>query len=141
MAQPRIRNRRKPPAPTLQIMDLLGVGRDGNLYLWQPAGQVQPITRFEWDGGHVLAGHYVIEHNGKAVTVHCSNLADGRVGVQYMCGGLPNVYADAKVIEPLLLGRVIPDPVAAAEISRMLQELIEDQRNRQTAPHRRRGRL
>ncbi len=78
---------------------------------------------------------------GKAVTVHCSNMADGRVGVQWMCSDRPTLSFPRKVIEPLLLGRVIPDPVQAAAITEGLRRLTEQVIARQTAPHRKRGSL
>ena len=142
MAQPKLpRCRRKlPPSPT-RTMDLLGIGKDRQLYLWSAAGQVRPVSSFERSGSGVVCGHYVVEHNGAAITVHCHNMADGRVGVQYMCRGLPDLSLPRKYVEEMLLGKVIPDPVKVAEISRLLRELNEAADARRTAPHLRRGKL
>lgn len=137
----RSRCRRKFPTPIDRIMDLLGVGKDGNLYLWEAAQKVRPVSRFERCGSGIVCGHYVIEHRGAAVTVHCGNLTDGRIGVLFMCGGLETLRLDRKSIEPRLLGKVIPDPVAAAEITEMLRQAAERLEARHTAPHRRRGAL
>lgn len=142
MAQPRLpRCRRKPPASAPRTMDLLGVGKDRGLYLWQAALQVLPVSRFERSGAGIVCGHYVLEWDNKAVTVHCSNLADGRIGIQFMCGGLPDYHWPRKTVETLLIGKVIPDPVAAAELSRLLREATEALHDRHTAPHLRRGSL
>ena len=142
MAQPKLpRCRRKlPPAP-VRTMDLLGIGKYGGLYLWEAAAQVRPVSTFERSGTGIVCGHYVLEVNGRAITVHCRNLVDGRVGVLFMCGGLPDRYLPRKYVEEMLLGVVIPDPVAAAAISEALRRLTEDTVARQTAPHLRRGKL
>lgn len=141
MAQPRIRNRRKPPATGTRTMELLGVGLDGGLYVWEETAQVQPLSRFPRNGDMIKSGHYVIEHKGAAITVHCANGADGLVILQYMCGGLPGGRFRAEEIEPLLVGKVIPDPVKEAEILQMLQDAMEALDRRAMAPHRRRGTL
>lgn len=142
MAQPSLpRCRRKPPAPAIRTMDLLGIGKDGHLYLWDAAQQVRPVSTFERRGSGIVCGHYVIEHLGAAITVHCGNLADGRVSIQYMCGGLESLYLARKYVEPMLLGKVIQDPVKEAEILRLLREMTKDLQARHTAPHRRRGTL
>ena len=142
MAQPRLpRCRRKLPPSPVRVMDLLGLSKDRQLYLWQAATQVRPVSTFERRGAGIVSGHYVVEHDGVAITVHCSNLADGRVGVQSMCGGLRDWYLARKDAEAMLLGKVIPDPAKAAEISRLLRELNETMDARNTAPHLRRGKL
>lgn len=141
MASPVSRCRRKLPTPSLLTMDLLGIGKDGQLYLWEAAQQVQPISRFERSGSGIVSGHYVIEFDGSAVTVHCGNLLDGRVSVQFMCGGVRTLNLERKWVEKLLVGKVIPDPVAAAEITDTLRRLTEEAEARQTAPHLRRGKL
>ena len=142
MAQPKLsRCRRKLPPSPVRTMDLLGIGKDGGLYLWDAAAQVRPISAFERRGAGIVCGHYVLEVNGRAITAHCHNLIDGRVGVQFMCGGLPDRYLPRKYIEEMLLGQVVPDPVKAAEISRLLREINEAMDARQTARHLRRGKL
>jgi len=120
-------------------MDLLGLGTDGNLYLWSEAAQVQPMDHLPLHGpGRIKSGHYVIARGTKAVTVHLSNAAKpGDVVVQYMCSDLQFVLT-IKVVEPMLLGQVVPDPKQEAKILDMLQQLLADQVARKTAPHRRR---
>ena len=142
MAQPKIlRCRRKPPAPALRTMDLLGVGKDGNLYLWQAASQVLPISSFESRGAGIACGKYVMEVRGSAVTVHCSNMADGTVGLQFMGGGLETLQLTRKAVEPMLLGKVIPDAAKEAKILGMLDELNRALDAKNSAPHLRRGKL
>ncbi len=142
MAQPKLpRCRRKAPVPAVRTMDLLGVGQDGALYLWQAESKVLPVTAFESRGAGIVSGHYVVDLKGSAVTVHCGNTTDGRVSVQYMCGGLETTYLPRKYVEAKLLGKVVKDPEKEAEILRMLQELHKDVNARSTAPHLRRGKL
>ena len=142
MAQPKLsRCRRKLPPSPVRTMDLLGIGKDGGLYLRDAAAQVRPISVFKRGGSGIVSGHYVLEVNGRAITAHCHNLADGRVAVQFMCGGLPDWYLPRKHVEAMLLGQVIPNPVKAAEILRLLRELSEATEARQTARHLRRGKL
>ncbi len=141
MAQPKNRCRRKLPAFPTRTMDLLGIGKDGQLYLWDAAQQVRPVSTFERSGSGIVCGHYVVELLGAAITVHCGNLADGRVSIQYMCGGLETLHLARKFVEPMLLGKVIQDPVKEAEVLRLLRELNKDLQARQTAPHRKRGSL
>jgi len=141
MAQPKNRCRRKLPAFPTRTMDLLGIGKGGQLYLWDAAAQVQPLSAFPRRGSMIVSGHYVLEEAGKAVTVHCGNMTDGSVSVQWMCSERPTLSFPRKVIEPLLLGRVIPDPVQAAAITEGLRRLTEQVIARQTAPHRKRGSL
>ena len=141
MAHPKLRCRRKPPAPALRTMDLLGLGKDGRLYLWEPDSKVLPCSRFERRGDGIVCGHYLVEWDGRAITVHCSNLTDSRIGVQFMCDGVRTLNMARKHVEEILLGRVIPDPVKAAELSRLLKEATEAVTRQQTASHRlRKGR-
>ncbi len=141
MAQPKNRCRHKLPAFPTRTMDLLGIGQGGQLYLWDAAAQVQPLSAFPRRGSMIVSGHYVLEEAGKAVTVHCGNMTDGSVSVQWMCSERPTLSFPRKVIEPLLLGKVIQDPAKEAEILRLLRELNKDLQARQTAPHRKRGSL
>lgn len=142
MAQPKLpRCRRKLPPAAPRTMDMLGIGKDGHLYLWSAAQQVQPVSTFESGECGIVSGHYLVEHKGHAVAVHCGNLTDGRVSVQFMCGGLRNWYLPRKDVEAILLGRVMPDPVKDAEILQMLRDLNKTIDAQQTAPHRRRGKL
>ena len=99
---------------------------------------MEAITRFPTDGALIVEGHYLVENEGEPVTVHCSNPADGRVGVQYMCGG-GTLYATRKDVERMLCGRVVPDPVKQAEVSRLLDKLHASVVARQTSPARKRS--
>jgi hypothetical protein len=141
MKAPVSRRRGKRPALAIRNMDLLGVGKDGNLYVWETAADVQPLDRLPKDAdGHIISGHYVIERYGKAVTAHLGNSAKaGWVVVQYMCGGVRDAVMPRSHAEDMLLGRKVPDPVKEAEILHMLQKMNEDLTARQTAPHRKRG--
>lgn len=61
--------------------ELIGMDIDGQMYLLQ-TGQVRPITAFE-DYRHgglrlIKSGHYVIQWQGHAITVHCGSVLDGR---------------------------------------------------------------
>ena len=127
------------PVPTVRIMDLHGIGADGNLYLWTAAARVQPMSRFPRTTHGIVSGHYIILRGRAAVTVHCSNASKGWIVVQYMCGGAPTVTLPVKPLADALLGMVIPDPGESALITAALQRLTQDAVARQTAPHRRRG--
>ncbi len=109
--------RRRPPQPskppnlpassTIRRMDLYGRTPDGRLKLWDRDRPVLPVTSFELDGPWIKSGHYVINDNSDAVTVHCGNMTSGNVSVLTMCGGLGSRSVPRKVIEPLLLGWVV----------------------------------
>lgn len=142
MAQPKLpRCRRKPPALAVRTMDLLGVGKDGNLYLWQEASQVLPVSSFESRGPGIACGKYVLEMKGAAITAHCSNMANGTVGLQFMGGGLETLQLTRKAVEPMLLGKVIPDAAKEAKILGMLDELNRALDAKNSEPHLRRGKL
>ena len=135
MAKPKpSRCRRKFLALEIRTMDLHGIGKDGCLYLWRASADVLPVSRFERRGGLIVSGHYVIERDGRAVTVHCGNQTDGRISLQFMCGSGTMALSLAEV-ESMLLGRVVPDPVAESEITRKLIEALEMRTRDQTAPH------
>ncbi len=123
-------------------MELIGVDEEGRMSLWD-TGLVQPVSAFTTtEGGqYIESGHYVIEWKGHAITVHCGNRTDGTVSVLFMCSGGGGLSMQRAEVEPLLLGKVIPDPVKAAEITRLLEGLVESLAARRQAPHLRRGRI
>lgn len=97
-----------PASPAIRTTDLYGRTADGRLELWDRARPVLPVTAFERDGPWIKSGHYVIDHEGDAVTVHCGNMTDGSVSVQFMCAALRSSRSVPRnEIEPLLLGRVV----------------------------------
>lgn len=142
MKAPVSRCRRSRPTLPTRTMDLLGVGDDGNLYVWSAGAEVQPLDRFPLhENGNIVSGHYVIDRDGKAITAHIGQSVSAKwVVVQYMCGGLPTATVPRKYVEPDLLGRYVPDPKHTAEIVATLQRMTADVEARQTAPHRKRGR-
>ena len=124
---------------TTRTTELIGLTVDGRKVLWD-VGQVRPISAFEInEGGWIKSGHYVIDWQGHAITVHCSNYTDGRVGVQFMCGALGSVGLDRAFVEPMLLGVVVPDPMAAAQTLASLKRLEKYLQNARDVPHRQRG--
>lgn len=140
--RPRKTQRSAAPAPDLRITELIGLTEDGRMVLWS-TGMVQPVDRFETSHGGcwIESGHYVIDWHGHAITVHCGNFADGSVSVQFMCGALRSVSMLRADVEKLLLGKVIPDPVAAAEISKKLQEMDAIFKAMKDTPERQRGKI
>src|ERR1700733_3725780 len=71
-----------PIAP--RTIDLYSRGPDGRPLLWKRAVQVVPATAFDHSGGWITSGHYVINHHGDAIVVHCGNVGDDSVSVQFM---------------------------------------------------------
>jgi hypothetical protein len=71
------------------------------------AAQVVPVTTFERNGRWIKSGHYVIDHNGDATVVHCGNMCDGSVSVQFMYKELTSNILPRGVIESMLLGAVV----------------------------------
>ncbi len=129
------------PSPT-RTTELIGLTTDGRKVLWS-TGEVRPISAFETsDGGRwIKSGHYVIDWQGHAITVHCGNYIDGRVSVQFMCGALGSVGMERTVVEAMLLGVVVPDPKIAFEITAKLRRLTRDLQAVKDVPHRQRGRI
>lgn len=54
----RLRRSRKTASVKAITMDLLGLGRDGDLYLWQEAAEVLPITQFELHENGMIVGDH-----------------------------------------------------------------------------------
>lgn len=98
---------RLPESSVIRRMDLYGRTPDGQLKLWDRDRPVLPVSRFEMDGPWIKGGHYVIDDEGEAVTVHCGNMTNGNVSVQVMCGALTSRSMPRRLIEPLLLGWVV----------------------------------
>ena len=126
----------------LRTMELIGLAEDGRMFLWS-TGDVQPVSAFETvmygRVRGIRSGHYVIDVAGHAIVVHCGALTDGGVSVQFMCRRGPVLRVSRQSVEAILLGRVIPDPVKQAEISKLLHEITEVLVARNQAPHRARG--
>jgi hypothetical protein len=95
-------------APISRAIDLYGRALDGRPLLWKRAVQVVPLTAFESCGRWIRRGHYVINHNGVAIVVHCGNGQDESVSVQFMHEALTPDPVPRSVIELMLLGRVGP---------------------------------
>jgi hypothetical protein len=91
---------------TPRTIDLYGRAPDGRPMLWKRAVQVVPVTTFERNGRWIKSGHYVINHNGDAIVVHCGNLGDESVSVQFMHEELTPYVLPRKIIESMLLGKV-----------------------------------
>jgi hypothetical protein len=94
------------PAMTRTI-DLYGRAADGRPMLWKRAVQVEAVTAFERNGRWIRSGHYVIDHNGDAIVVHCGNVRDESVSVQFMHEELTPYILPRGMIESMLLGRVV----------------------------------
>jgi len=75
------------------------------------------------------------------ITVHCGNRTDGTVSVLFMCSGGGCLYMQRAEVEAMLLGEVIPDPIAQAKIREGLKRLTENLKASREAPHLRRGRI
>jgi hypothetical protein len=98
-------NGKRPTMP--RTIDLFGRAMDGRPILWRRAVQVVPVTTFERSRRWIKSGHYVIDHNGDAIVVHCGNLRDGSVSVQFMYEELTPYVLPLGMIESMLLGRVV----------------------------------
>lgn len=90
-----------------RTIDLYGRAVDGRPMLWQRAVQVEPVTAFERNGRWIRSGLYVIDHNGNSIVVHCGNVGDERVSVQFMHDELTPYILPRGMIELMLLGRVV----------------------------------
>ena len=91
----------------LRIIDLYGRAVDGSPLLWKRAVQVEPVTAFERNGRWIRSGHYVIDHNGDEIVVHCGNVRDESVSVQFMHEEQTPYILPRHMIESMLLGRVV----------------------------------
>ncbi len=96
---------KQPPIP--RAVDLYGCGIDGRPMLWQHAEQVLPVTTFERNGRWIKNGHYVNQHNGDAVVVHCANMLNENVSVEFMHTELTPRILPRAVIGSMLLGKIM----------------------------------
>jgi hypothetical protein len=94
--------------PTLpRTIDLYGRTPGGRPMLWKRAVQVVPATAFDAIGRWIRSGHYIIDHNGDAIVVHCGNMEDGSVSVQFMLDELTQCCLPRETVESMLLGKVV----------------------------------
>jgi hypothetical protein len=94
-------------ANTPRAIDLYGRALEGRPMLWKRAVQVVPVTAFERSGRRIKSGHYVIDHYGDAVVVHCGNMRDKSVSAQFMHAVLTPYVLPRGTIESMLLGKVV----------------------------------
>jgi hypothetical protein len=69
--------------------------------------QVVAAMAFDYSGGWITGGHYVINHNGDAIVVHCGNLGDHSVRVQFLDEKLSPCVLPRDVIESMLWGMMV----------------------------------
>ena len=122
----RSHNREQPALP--RIIDLYGRTPDGRPMLWKRAVPVDPIAAFACSGRWIVSGHYVIDHNGDAITVHCANADDGNVSVQFMHNESAPYALPRRTIELMLLGKVAvsEEQQAAVFEGRCLSDFFAD---------------
>jgi hypothetical protein len=89
-----------------RTIDLFGRAADGRPMLWKRAVRVDPVSAFERRGRWIVSGHYVIDHKGDAIVVHCGNADDGNVSVQFMHNEPAPYMLPRRMIESMLLGKV-----------------------------------
>ncbi len=119
-----------------------------------PEGLLEKARIALWEAGHgdidtpvgpdaavawIVGDHYVIEHRGVAITVHCRNMADGKIGVQCMGREMRAMPISRKKLERKLLGRVYEDPEQVGETFRLLEQIRENLDARWTEPGRQPG--
>jgi hypothetical protein len=111
-----------------QTIDLYGRAQDGSLLLWKPDAQVVAATALERNGCWIRSGHYVINHNGAAIVVHCGNRGDGSVSVQFMDADLTQQVLPRYMIESILLGKIVVSEEQRAAVSetRRLSDFFAD---------------
>jgi hypothetical protein len=90
-----------------RTIDLFGRAPDGRVMLWKRAVSVVAANTFECDFRWIRSGHYVIDHNGDAIVVHCGNMEDGSVSVQFMHEELTPYSLPRGMIESMLLGKLV----------------------------------
>jgi hypothetical protein len=76
-----------------------------------------PTNVFERNGRWISSGHYVIDHCGDAIVVHCGNIANGLISVQFVLDEVLVYEVACKTIEPLLLGMVVASKDQQAAVS------------------------
>jgi hypothetical protein len=91
-----------------RTIDLYGrAPENGQPLLWKRGMQVVPVTAFERIGRWIQSGHYVINHNGDAIVVHCGNTGDESVSVQFMHEEMTLYSLPRRMIESMPLGKVV----------------------------------
>nr|WP_294528068.1 hypothetical protein [uncultured Rhodopila sp.] len=101
-----LRSRSRKQAAMSRTIDLYGRTPDGRPNLWKRAVLVEPVSAFERTGRWIASGHYVIDHDGVAITVHCANADDGNVSVQFMHDESSSCVLPRSAVESMLLGKV-----------------------------------
>jgi hypothetical protein len=123
---------RPPNSETFAIprrIDLYGrAAENGQPLLWKRGVQVVPVTAFERIGRWIKSGHYVINHNGDAIVVHCGNTGDESVSVQFMHDELTPYSLPRGMIESALLGKVVVSEELQAAVfeGRRLSDFFTD---------------
>jgi hypothetical protein len=101
----------RPPNGEAPIMprtiDLYGRALDGRPLLWKRAVPVVPTKTFERNGRWIQCGHYIINYNGDAIVVHCANMRDESVSVQFIYQDLTPYSLPRRMVETMLLGKVV----------------------------------
>jgi hypothetical protein len=102
---------------------------DGPLVLWKRAIQVVSLNTFECIGRWIKSGHYVINHKGDVVVVHCGNTTDGHVSIQFMDSEAMPCSVARSTIEPMLLGKVVvsEEQQSAVFEGKLLSNFFEDE--------------
>jgi|GEM_PF-7101216 len=113
-----------PAEPTIRTMDLYGCAHDGRRVLWQRAAKVMPVSEFENSGIYIHSGHFVIDHQGRAIVVHCGNFSDGAISLRFVHGDLTSHRFQRSEVEPLLLGKEVKDPGQEACTLQAIKELL-----------------
>lgn len=131
------------PTPAPRTTELIGLTEDGRMVLWNENGQVQPVSKFETieNGRWIASGHYVIDYKGHAITVHCGNMADGSVSLQFMCNRAAIRSFSRAEVERMLIGKVIQSEESKAVDREILKRLTEWAHHDDDDPKRSRGRL
>jgi hypothetical protein len=103
---PQALNDNTPAVP--RTIDLYGGAQEnGRPLLWKRGVQVVPISAFERNGRWIKSGHYVINHNGDAIVVHCGNTGNESVSVQFLHEEMTPYSLPRGMIESMLLGKVV----------------------------------
>ena len=93
--------------PEPRTIDLYRRSREnGRPVVWKRAMRVVPMDSFGTGGNWIKSGHYVIAYNGDAIAVHCANMDDGSISVQFMGESTPCCLRRG-LVESMLLGRVL----------------------------------
>jgi hypothetical protein len=109
--------RRVAPEAEPRTTDLYGrAPQGGRPILWKRAMHVVPVNSFACNGHWIRSGHYVIDHNGDAIVVHCANLDGTDISVQFVHDELTTSRLPRALVESMLLGRVLVCPEQQAAV-------------------------